>query len=673
MLRACLALVVTLVALLAIPSAASALGQRLIASDGAPGDLLGASVAVQGDTVVVGAPEHMERRGAVYVFTRTGNGYTQSAKLTASDAARGDRLGSSVAIDGDTIVAGAPAIDTVSADANTSAGAVYTFSRTGAAARTETAKLTAPAHLGLEDNDRLGASVAISGDTIVAGAPFFGNRFGDFVEQGTVVVFGLGVRLDPSDGGGYFGDSVAIESGGDILVGAPANRNFTGAAYAYPAFSVGSGRPEREKLIAADRADRPGASDFGESVAIDGGTFVVGADYDEDRKGAVYVDDVHDLTFDPDDAGEDYPAGQDLTDAKLTASDGASDGDVNGDSLGRSVGIDGETIVGGAPERNELEGAVYTFARTGPAARSETAILTAPDGAPGDRLGTSVAIDGKTIVAGALLDDVGGNVDQGSAYVFFQAAAFPVASCTGVAATVVGSAGNDRLLGTPGDDVIVGLGGSDRIDGAGGDDVVCAGAGSDIVVGGLGDDVLVGGSGNDQIDGGAGDDRLEGGDGADRLDGRDGADHLDGGGDADRLFGNAGADELAGGDGADRLDGGEGADELDGGAGVDLLSGGAGDDGLSGGEGADRLLGGLGSDRLFGEGGGDSLFGGAGDDLLEGGDGRDRLVGDAGADRLFGGTGVDRLEGGADASDFCDGGADTDTANSACEQIFNVP
>jgi len=244
MLRASLALVVTLVALLAIPSAASALGQRLIASDGAPGDLLGLSVAVQGDTVVVGAPEHMERRGAVYVFTRTGNGYTQSAKLTASDAARGDRLGSSVAIDGDTIVAGAPAIDSVSADANTSAGAVYTFSRTGAAARTETAKLTAPAHLGLEDDDRLGSSVAISGDTIVAGAPFFGNPFGNVVEQGTVVVFGLGVRLDPSDGGGYFGDSVAIESGGDILVGAPANRNFTGAAYAYPAFSVGSGRPE---------------------------------------------------------------------------------------------------------------------------------------------------------------------------------------------------------------------------------------------------------------------------------------------------------------------------------------------------------------------------------------------------------------------------------------------
>ena len=107
--------------------------------------------------------------------------------------------------------------------------------------------------------------------------------------------------------------------------------------------------------------------------------------------------------------------------AKLTATDATAN-----DRLGSSVAISGDTIVAGAPfddvGTNDDQGSVYTFARTGAAARTETAKLTASDGAAGDNLGFSVAIDGDTIVAGAHLDDSGANAEQGSAYTFASTA-----------------------------------------------------------------------------------------------------------------------------------------------------------------------------------------------------------------------------------------------------------
>jgi len=118
---------------------------------------------------------------AVYVFTRSGDSWVQTAKLTASDGADSERLGRSVAIDGDTIVAGAPV--NIYED-QASLGSVYTFARTGAPARTETAKLTAE---DVAAEDRLGWSVAVDGDTIVAGAPF--DTVGDNVFQGSASIF----------------------------------------------------------------------------------------------------------------------------------------------------------------------------------------------------------------------------------------------------------------------------------------------------------------------------------------------------------------------------------------------------------------------------------------------------------------------------------------------------
>src|SRR3954471_19837037 len=93
------------------------------------GDLFGFSVAEEGGTLVVGAPDDASGQGAVYVYDRQGDNWVESAKLTASDGDPGDVLGIGGAIDADTIVAGAPG-DTV--DMNGNQGSAYTFARAGA-------------------------------------------------------------------------------------------------------------------------------------------------------------------------------------------------------------------------------------------------------------------------------------------------------------------------------------------------------------------------------------------------------------------------------------------------------------------------------------------------------------------------------------------------------------
>lgn len=91
------------------------------------------------------------------------------------------------------------------------------------------------------------------------------------------------------------------------------------------------------------------------------------------------------------------------------------------------------------------------------------------------------------------------------------------ASCGGRRASIVGTAGRDRLTGTPGADVISGLGGDDVISGLGGADLICGGAGADVLAGGPGADRLLGGPGRDRLLGGAGRDILTGGAGRDVL------------------------------------------------------------------------------------------------------------------------------------------------------------
>jgi hypothetical protein len=214
--------------------------KKLLASDRAGNDYFGTSVAISGDTVIVGSPGHTyTSRGAVYVFDRNQGGadnWGQSKEILASDGEDGDRFGQSVAIDGDTIVAGADL-------ENSWAGSAYVFYRDlgGAGSWGEVRKLlNSDATAGV----CLGASVAIQGEVTVVGAPTASGQpdwgGGSIVtfsrEQGGVDNWGETRRIAVAgvDQNANFGGAMAL-SGGVLLVGAPGEtvgaNNSQGATY----------------------------------------------------------------------------------------------------------------------------------------------------------------------------------------------------------------------------------------------------------------------------------------------------------------------------------------------------------------------------------------------------------------------------------------------------------
>ena len=130
-------------------------------------------------------------------------------------------------------------------------------------------------------------------------------------------------------------------------------------------------------------------------------------------------------------------------------------------------------------------------------------------------------------------------------------------------ATIVGTAGNDRLVGTRRADVIVARGGNDVVRAGGGNDKVCDNAGKDrILLGGGNDEAGGGGGGLDVIEGGGGNDKLVGRGGNDRINGGAGRDRISGGGGDDTLIGGRGNDKIDGGPGTDLCNGGPGRNTI---------------------------------------------------------------------------------------------------------------
>src|ERR1700689_3026153 len=191
---------------------------KLTASDATKLSFLGVSVAISGNTVAVGiGSTHVQ--GAVYIFVKPASGWsnmTQAAKLTASDGAVNDYVGYSVGFSGNTVVAGAP-----NTDGDVGAAYVFVKPASGWANMTETAKLTASgSHQGV------GNSVAISGNTVVVGSPDY-NVFGPgaalvYVKPATGwASMTQTATLTSSDGQTHdsFGSAVAM-SGNTIVAGA---------------------------------------------------------------------------------------------------------------------------------------------------------------------------------------------------------------------------------------------------------------------------------------------------------------------------------------------------------------------------------------------------------------------------------------------------------------------
>lgn len=379
------------------PQAESA---KLIAADGAAGDALGYGVAISGDTAVVGSSfingGTNGNRSLACVFTRSGTTWTQQAKLMAAGSQANDNFGGSVAISGDTIVIGSNLDDV---GTNVDQGSAYVFTRNGTIWRQQQ-QLTASDGAAM---DNFGFSVAITDETIVVGSPGSTPITGSayiFTRSGTA--WTQRAKLTASDGAASnrFGYSVAI-SGETIVSGALGANGGVGAAYVFT--GSGANWAQQTKLVAADSA----AGDFfGISAAISGDTIAVGASFktvgSNDLQGAAYAFTRSGATW--------------TQQAKLTALDGEPF-----DDFGWSIAISVNTIVVGADfdavGANDLQGSAYIFRRNG-ATWTQRAKLTASDGAAEDIFGSAVAISGKDIIVGAPLDDVGTNIDQGSAYIF---------------------------------------------------------------------------------------------------------------------------------------------------------------------------------------------------------------------------------------------------------------
>jgi hypothetical protein len=483
------------------------------------GDNFGNSVAVSGDTVVVGAIGEDSSTtgvnstpnddgtasgvGAAYVFVRSAGVWTQQAYLkpaAVGTTQSGDQFGSSVAVAGDTVVVGAKGEDSstrgVQAGAGTpnesaaNAGAAYVFVRS-AGVWTQEAYLK-PAAVGISQaGDEFGISVAISGDTVVVGANFEdssttgvqagagtpNDTLGQSGDSGAAYVFvrSAGVwsqqaYLKPAAVGttqvaDRFGISVAV-AGDTVVVGArwedssttgvqagagTPNESASAAGAAY-IFVRSAGVWTQQAYLKPAAVGTSQASDqFGISVAVAGDTVVVGAYLENSSTTGVQAGagTPNELAIF---AGAAYifvrSAGVWTQQAYLKpAAVGTSQRYAQ---FGWSVAVAGDTVVVGANfedssttgvqagagtpnDSSTLAGAAYVFTRSAGVWTQQAYLKPAVVGTTqaGDQFGQSVAVGGDTVVVGAINEDssttginstpndTGGQfVESGAAYIF---------------------------------------------------------------------------------------------------------------------------------------------------------------------------------------------------------------------------------------------------------------
>ncbi len=390
--------------------------QLLVASDQGSLALFGIHVDIDGQTLVVGASDNSStvfNGGAVYVFADIGGGWSETNILESSDLDVSDFVGYSVAIDGDTVIAGAWGDD----GADSQAGAAYIFERDfgGVDAWGQRAKLVAP---DADANDLLGFDVSVSGDTAAVSAVLDNDAV---LDQGSVYLFqrngGTGdweflVRLLAPDpiADAQFGSGVALD-GDTLVIGAFGDNEagtFGGAAYVFERDLGGADAwGLRKKLTADNAATNDQTNDqFGFEVAIDQDRIVVGAikrDLGGVFSGSAYL-------FERDEGGVDG-WGQVH---EFIASDAH-----NGQQFGNTVAVSGDRVVVGALRSDSPEdqsGAAYVYAVDEFGVWSEQLILLGETPEIGDLFGSSVAIDGDGVLIGARIDTQSG-VDGGSAMV----------------------------------------------------------------------------------------------------------------------------------------------------------------------------------------------------------------------------------------------------------------
>ena len=347
---------------------------KLTPSDVSSGGSGLSSVAIDGPTVVAGTPGSSpgpgsDTPGAAYVFTEPAGGWSgslhESAKLTAAHGSLGDGLGSTVAVSGQTIAASAPYASTGRSGGGQS-GAVYVFTEPvgGWSTETEAARLTA------SSTDLAPWSIAVAGQSVFASAPGAGGGAYVFTQpaggwSGSVHET---ARLTGPNNDLFF----SLAASGQTVVASG-----EGAAYVFTE-SAGGWSNETEPVALT--------APSGGSVAISGQVVVSGGGGID----AAYV-------FVSPSAGwsNQTPA------ATLTATGPGGQVEFG------SVATSGSVLVAGAPQAmigpNDNQGAVYVFTRPagGSLSEDEAAKLIASDGTAGDYFGSIVAISGDTVVAGS--------------------------------------------------------------------------------------------------------------------------------------------------------------------------------------------------------------------------------------------------------------------------------
>ena len=377
--------------------------QKVIAADGDQQDLFGASVALHSDVMVVGAAFYDGNdylTGAALVYRDNPPWWVQETLLLASDGQTDDLFGTSVALNENFLVVGAPGVDGAGGQ---DYGAVYVYQFDGAV-WVETKIMSpdgAPA-------DKFGRSVSLSGNAVITGAD---GDDDNGPESGSAYIFrhdgerwNLEAKVLASDGEDDDDFGAAVSLDGEIaVVGAMAdfdNGPLAGAAYVFRHNPDTSHWKQEAKLLASDGQV---LDFFGASVAISEKRAMVGAPQNySGLPGAVYI-------FRNE--GERWSQEQ-----KLTATDGQP-----GDQFGRVVTLNSDKAVVGAPKRYDeytTEGEAYVYQLDIDASQwSEIANVHASDGTAGNHFGWSTAIRGHRTMIGAWFDDENGT-DAGALYVF---------------------------------------------------------------------------------------------------------------------------------------------------------------------------------------------------------------------------------------------------------------
>jgi hypothetical protein len=263
---------------------------KIVASDGKPGDMFGQTVDISGNSLIVGAPRSDAKgtdAGAAYVYAWNGSVYIEQKRLFPADSTAGDHFGSAVAMNGETVIVGAPDADLFGPNS----GTAYIFFREGTL-WSQQKKLVSPNGAA---GDGFGWAVDIEFDTAVVGSPMDDTAS---VDAGAAYAFQR-AGISWSSNGNFvpqglatddrFGSSVAI-SGASVVVSAllddKAGMN-AGAAYIFR--HNGFSWYQSLELLANDAAT---GDAFGFSVAISGQMTAVSAYLDDDQgtsSGATYV------------------------------------------------------------------------------------------------------------------------------------------------------------------------------------------------------------------------------------------------------------------------------------------------------------------------------------------------------------------------------------------------